>query len=212
MPFGTALPVNDSTVSRAAEWLGHQFQGADCDPMCNSGLIMTPVEFAQIISPFATAVVAGVAIWASDQQNKRTLGLSERQVRIEEAKVRSELFDRRYDAWMDLRTFAENRYKAVLSLNPTDKAADAKSREDQDGFQHAAERLFFLFGDDVHQAVIRLNGLLTAFHVATITERTANNYQAQILLSGQTLNANQACCEALDMLKLLVKNYMRPSV
>jgi len=175
---------------------------------------MTAVEIAQIASPFASAAVAAVAIWASNQQNKRTLGLSARQLRIEEAKVRSELFDRRYDAWLDLRRFSENQYRAILSLDPTESVMNVISQEDRIGFEGAAERLFFLFGDDVHQAVIRLRGLLTAFQVATIRERSAfgADAQARIIMTGQTLEANQAASLALDNVKLLVKTYMQPSV
>jgi hypothetical protein len=171
---------------------------------------MTLVE---TISTFASAAVAGVAIWASNQQSKRTLGLSARQLRIEEAKVRSELFDRRYAAWLDLRRFSESRYLAIIGMKPTDSAEDVISPEDRIGFQEAAERLFFLFGDDVFQAVNRLDGLLVAFHVATVRERTASGgRQAQVLLQGETLAANQACYEALNGLKILIKGYMQPAV
>jgi len=171
---------------------------------------LSRTDIAQF-GPFAAAGVAAVAIWMTNKQTQRTNQTNARQAAIAEAKVRSDLFDRRYVAWMDLRKFAKSRYLAIHGMRAGDSQLDIYSDEDRSGFEAAAEQIFFLFGDDVNQAVTDLKASLSKFQVAKAMESSADNYERQVFLGNTTLEADQESDYALGNLKRLMKSYMEPS-
>ena len=162
-----------------------------------------------LVGSLASAAVAIVAVWLANRSAQK---LGERQSRIEEAKLTSELFDRRYEAWMDLRKLAEKRYQAILGMNPEDKPQVVYPAEERLGWMRASERMYFLFPDDVNQEVIRQDDLLYAYHKATIRERNAENPSIQTDVVDETGHAKQALDESITSLKRLIKSYMRPGL
>jgi hypothetical protein len=169
------------------------------------------VKFAAILAPFLTAAIAYVALRANSEQAKRTEALNKRQADIAEAKVRSDLFDRRYAAWLDLRQSAKDRYLGIHGMKPLEPVETTYPREVQGAFLEAEDRLFFLFGNDVASAVTNLDKKLVQFAVAKKKELNAQGHQAQVLLGGKTLEANMAADDAMNQLKHVMKRYMEPS-
>lgn len=168
-------------------------------------------QVAEIVAPFASAVVAIAAIWMTNRQSSRTMELNKRQSDIAEAKVRADLYDRRYDAWMDLLKFARTRYLAIHGMKAGDSQLEIYSDENQKGFEAAAERVYFLFPDEVNQSVTDLKGSLTKFQTTKAMEMSADDYKVRILRGNDTLAANQEADYALANLRRLIKTYMEPS-
>ena len=129
---------------------------------------------------------------------------------MEEAKLKLDLFDRRYEAWQVFRQVGERRYRAINDIEYREPDANSASRQDQVAYWQAAERLYFLFGEEVNQEAIVLNGLLTKFHVATIRQRSATGGQAQVILASEALDANQECDLALKNMRKLIQSHMQP--
>lgn len=177
--------------------------------------MMTMKQFIDL-SPFLVGigglVVALVTVWVTRDTAKDNLAISERQIELERAKVRSDLFDRRYAAWLQIRDASEARYRAILAASPTDRVQDVLTRDMADDFRNAADKLYFLFDDEVHKAITELNGRLTAFHVAKAGEVGVTGRQAQVFAEKRTLDADEMANLALDSLKVIIKSHMQPTV
>lgn len=183
-------------------------------PLTTCAEPMTLDDYIKVLAPVVpTSIVAAAAVWLSSKQGARNIKLTERQRRIDEAKLRSELFDRQYDAWLDLRMLATNRYIAILETKYGDSSLDIYKREDQAGFERASERLFFLFGNDVNKSVTELNNRLNMFLAATVKERSSTLPYGAVQLEAQaeTISAMRDVECALANLKILVKLYMEPA-
>ena len=107
-------------------------------------------------------IVSGIALRFSYLQSQQTLALSKHQGQIEEAKLRSDLYQHRFDAWKRFDDHAILYYTKVLGLTEKDFEAGIASNKEISLalFNDAANAMFFLFGDDVNEAIDRLRDAL----------------------------------------------------
>jgi hypothetical protein len=125
----------------------------------------------QVIPPLAAVIVSGIALRFSYLQSKQTLALSNHQGKIEEAKLRSDLYQHRFDAWKLFDDHAILYYRKVLDLTDEDFEAGIASNAEISMalFNDAANAMFFLFGDDVNEAIDRLRDALQKLLAAQAT-------------------------------------------
>jgi hypothetical protein len=124
----------------------------------------------QAVPPLAAVGVSTVALLFSYQQAKRSLELAARQSRIEEARFRSDVYQRRFDAWKSLDTCAKESFRIMNGISEAEVNAGLASNGKYTLIQYndAADAIFFLFGDDVMAAVDDLRSALQQLLSASV--------------------------------------------
>jgi hypothetical protein len=180
---------------------------------------MTTKDIIEVASAIASPIVgiggifvAFVTILLSRRTAKDTLAISQRQVQIEQAKVRSDLFDRRYAAWLDMRDVASLRYRAILDAPEGAEFEVFNPQDLRDRFRDAQDKLFFLFGDDVNEAVRRLENVFAKLYAARQARLIAHGKAAIIAAEKGFLEANMEADGQIQTVRNLTRVNMQVAV
>jgi cystathionine beta-lyase/cystathionine gamma-synthase len=173
---------------------------------------MTPKEIIEIaggvtspIVGIGGIVVALVTVLLSRRTSKDTLAVSRRQVQLEEAKVRSDLFDRRYAAWLEMRDVASARYRAILAA-PEGADFEVYNPQDlRDRFRDAQDKLFFLFSNEVNEAARHLEQSFAKLYAARQAMLMAKGAAAIVATQTKFNEANMEADGKLRALRNLAK-------
>ena len=180
----------------------------------SSGMAANPRDWIDVttgMAPLAAVAVSALALWFSHQQGEQTRKLAERQTRIEEAKLRSDVFQHRFEAWKRLDEAATQYYIDVHGMTE-DEWLGGVARYPRfvlRDYNEAAKVIFFLFGDDVNEAVGRLKKslqtLLTA-RGATLVKGADRESKAMETFA----RVNEECTDAIDHVRTTCRPYMLP--
>ena len=167
--------------------------------------ISTTVQFghdwipilAQIVAPVGSVLVAGAALLFSYRQGERTRDVAQHQLKNDEAKIRADLYDRRYEAWRESWNAGTVIYKAILNL-PNDTQLEPKLWVDYDD---AANKVFFLFNRDIIETVQQLRDDLFSMNIAKVG-RDISNGTAQLTAMDKWIEALNRCDNSRSEFKM----------
>jgi hypothetical protein len=161
------------------------------------------------MAPLAAVAVSALALWFSHQQGEQTRKLAERQTRIEEAKLRSDAFQHRFDAWKRLDDAAKEYYLVAHGMTKEEWLGGVAQypKFTLTDYNEAAKTIYFLFGDDVGEAVKGLKASLQKLLIArgaTLGVGVHREPKAMATFA----EVNQEVTDAIDRVRATARPYM----